>query len=132
MAVDVQVSPGLHRQIDQAVARQRLEHVVEEPDAGLDPGLTPAVQIYPDAEIGLFGGSGNLADTGHDVRVRSSAVGGKAVQRQQCRRIRAQARMCSRALITISMSSGVPIETRRHCVSSGEAETSRTRIPYSS
>ena len=45
-----------------AVPRQRLEHVVEEADAGPHRRLAPAVQIHPDEEIGLLRGAADLAD----------------------------------------------------------------------
>jgi hypothetical protein len=43
------------------VARQELEHVVEETDAGRNLGLARAVEIQLDRNLGLLGGAGNLA-----------------------------------------------------------------------
>jgi hypothetical protein len=50
----VEIAARLDREVQERVTGQRLQHVIEEPDAGLDVGLTPAVQIDPDAEIGLL------------------------------------------------------------------------------
>jgi hypothetical protein len=41
VAVDMQVAIGLDLEVDQAVAGHLVEHVVEEPDAGGQPGITP-------------------------------------------------------------------------------------------
>ena len=43
--VDVQVALGAHRQVDQRMARELVEHVVEEADAGGDVGRAGAVEI---------------------------------------------------------------------------------------
>ena len=45
VVVDVQVALGLDRHVDQGMARQLVEHVVEKADAGRDRGLAGAVEI---------------------------------------------------------------------------------------
>ena len=86
-----------------ACRRQRLEHVVEEADPGVDRGLAAPVEVDPDVQVGLLGGAADLADA------RSRAL-----------LIVPQPRICSSAAAAASMSSGVPIEIRRQSASSGE------------
>src|ERR1044071_3781443 len=43
--VDVQVALGAQRDVDQAVARELLQHMVEEADAGVDVVLAGAVEV---------------------------------------------------------------------------------------
>ena len=45
MAVNFQVALGAHRQIEQPMAPEGGEHVVEKADAGLDVGHAGAVEI---------------------------------------------------------------------------------------
>ena len=59
--VDVQVALGLQLDVDPGVARQELEHVVEEADAGRDLGAAGAVEVQLDGDLGLLGGAGDLA-----------------------------------------------------------------------
>ena len=65
MAVHVQIAPGLDGQVQQAVAGQRLQHVVEETDPGLYPRFALPIQVYPDVKVGLLSGAGDLSDPGH-------------------------------------------------------------------
>ncbi len=46
MEIDVQIPLGAERDVDQAVARQLLQHVIEEADAGLD--VVGAGAVEPD------------------------------------------------------------------------------------
>src|SRR6185437_7513051 len=55
MVVDVQVALGAQRDVDQAVAAELLEHMVEEADAGLDVILAGAVEIDRGGDAGLLG-----------------------------------------------------------------------------
>ncbi len=115
VAVHVQIALRLDGQVEQRVAGQRLEHVVEEADAGLDPGLAAAVEHRPgrgDRFPWWCGGS-------RPTRTVTGPPGSAA-------------RICSSALSTASMSSSVPIEIRRHSASSAAPDTSRTRMPCSS
>ena len=67
VVVDVQVALGLDRHVDQRMARQLVEHMVEEADAGRDVGLAGAVDIDGDRDLGFLG----LAA---DASVRSAAA----------------------------------------------------------
>ena len=49
----MQVALGAQRDVDQAVARQLLEHVVEKADAGRDVVAAGAVEIDGTADLGL-------------------------------------------------------------------------------
>ena len=55
MEVDVQVALGAHGQVEQAVAGEGGEHVVEEADAGGDVRLPRPVEIQGQGDVG-FGG----------------------------------------------------------------------------
>jgi hypothetical protein len=60
VVVDVQIARGRDRQVDQGVARQLIEHVVEEAHAGL-VGINPCpVEVYLDGNLGLRGFAGDL------------------------------------------------------------------------
>src|SRR5262249_50270003 len=97
------------------VPRQRLEHVVEEPDPGACPSIAHPVERHSDAEVGLLGLTMDFRGTRHRESVNGHAV----------------VRIISSAETTASMSSPVPTEIRKQSFSSGAAETSRTRIPKS-
>ena len=45
--IDMQVALGVQRDVDQAVLRELLQHVVEKPDPGRDLGRAGAVEIDP-------------------------------------------------------------------------------------
>ena len=53
MEIDVQVTRRLDREVDQAVARELLQHVVEKADAGRDVAGAAAVEIDGGADRGL-------------------------------------------------------------------------------
>ena len=53
--VDMEVALGVDRQVDQAVAGDLVQHVVEEADAGLDPALAGAVEVDGDRDVGFLG-----------------------------------------------------------------------------
>ena len=58
--VDMQITLCAHRHVDQRVAGQLVEHVIEEADAGLvviNPG---AVEIDGDRDLGLGGLAGDV------------------------------------------------------------------------
>ena len=55
--VDVQVALGLERDVDQGVAGELLQHVVEEADAGRDVIGAGAVEIDGGLDLGLLGGA---------------------------------------------------------------------------
>ena len=53
--IDVQVALGLQRQVEAAVPREQLQHVVEEADAGADVVAALAVDRQRAADVGLLG-----------------------------------------------------------------------------
>src|SRR5262249_56404226 len=53
--IDVQVALGLDREVDARMARQKLEHVVEEADPGRDRRNAGPVEIDRDLDVGLLG-----------------------------------------------------------------------------
>ena len=55
VVVDMQVALGLDREVDARMARQQVEHVVEEADAGRDRRRAGAVEIDLDLDVGLLG-----------------------------------------------------------------------------
>src|SRR3990172_2167343 len=55
--IDVQVALGLQLHVDEAVARQLFQHVVEEADAGRDPRRAGAVEIDRRRDAGFLGGA---------------------------------------------------------------------------
>jgi len=57
VVVDVQIALGLDRNVDARVARQEVEHVVEEADTGRDVRDTFAIEIDRDLDVGLLGGA---------------------------------------------------------------------------
>ena len=61
--IDVQIAFGAHRDIDQRVARQLVEHMVKETHAGLIVIAATAVEIDLDRDVGFGGGAGQGAAT---------------------------------------------------------------------
>ena len=55
MLVDIEIAARLHAEIEEAVAREDVEHVVEERDAGIDLGLAATVDVQLDGDVGLLG-----------------------------------------------------------------------------
>ena len=49
MLIDVEVAVGLQRQVEAAVTREELQHVVEEADPGADVVAAAAVERQPPA-----------------------------------------------------------------------------------
>ena len=85
VAVDVQIALALHIQIDQAVARDLVQHVVEKADAGGQLRLARAVKVEADFDLGLggvardFGGArlvrGGKGDgSGHSEASRAASI----------------------------------------------------------
>jgi hypothetical protein len=71
MAVYVQIASGFDGQIEQAMAGERRQHVVEEADAGIDCSVTTAVEVHADAEIGLVCRAGDFGYSRHGLTVRA-------------------------------------------------------------
>ena len=63
MAVDVQVAGAGDRQVHQGMPGEQLEHVVEKPDPRRDLGSPLAVQVEPQADVGLASRSHDLGGT---------------------------------------------------------------------
>ena len=55
VVVDMQVARGADLQVDQRMARDLVEHMIEKADAGLDIGDAGAVERDADGNFGLFG-----------------------------------------------------------------------------
>ena len=55
VVVDMQVALHLDREVDQRMAGEEVEHMVEEADAGRDLGLAGAVESERHGDIGLVG-----------------------------------------------------------------------------
>jgi hypothetical protein len=51
--VDVQVAFGFHFEVDQAVPRNLLEHVIEKGDAGGEAALAAAIEIQSNGDPGF-------------------------------------------------------------------------------
>ena len=47
------IAPGAHREVDQPVARELVEHVIEERHAGRELGAARAVEIHLDRDLRL-------------------------------------------------------------------------------
>jgi NaMN:DMB phosphoribosyltransferase len=61
--IDVSVAPGRDLQIEQAMAGELVEHVVEEGDAGVHLAATGAIEIQGHVNIGFAGDAMDLAGT---------------------------------------------------------------------
>jgi hypothetical protein len=66
--VDVQVAVSPEREVDQAVPRQRCEHVIEEADTGRNLGDAGAVEVHGQGDIGFLGLAVDRRNSGHDDR----------------------------------------------------------------
>ncbi len=60
MVVDLQIAGRAHGQVDQAVPRQLVQHVVEKPYTGAAVVAAGAVEVQRDRNLGLGGLSGDL------------------------------------------------------------------------
>ena len=88
VGVDLEIARGVDLEIEAPVTTKLVKHVAEEGQAGLDVGLTGAIEIERNVDLGLLGGALVGSSTAH---VRTSV----------------------RASRNRSSSSGVPIVTRR-------------------
>jgi hypothetical protein len=70
VVIDFEIAFGVDGEVDEAVAREEVEHVVEEADAGLGGGLAGAVEVHGDADAGFPGLAGDFggAGVGHGRR----------------------------------------------------------------
>jgi len=71
MCIDVQISLGLHDEVEPAVATELIEHVVEEVQSGDAIGRSIAIEFDADLDLRLFGvpSSGCVS---HSASVRNS------------------------------------------------------------
>lgn len=53
--IDVDITIDLDFQINQRVSGEKSEHVVEEGDSGVDPGISLSVQVQAEFDFGLSG-----------------------------------------------------------------------------
>ena len=83
MPVDVEVARAGDRQVHQGMPGEQLEHVVEEPDAGLHVRPPLAVEVERQADVGLAG----LA---HDLGGPSGVAQGMALGRKRSEESRGQ------------------------------------------
>ena len=87
--VNVHVTAGAHLEVDERMAREQRQQVVQEPDRGLDRHPTRSVQVDPDANLGLRGRSLRGPRSAHDMTSfnasssRPSSGSSRAVARSQ-------------------------------------------------
>jgi hypothetical protein len=55
MGIDMQIALSLDLQVDHAVARHLVEHVIEERDTGGEPALAAAIEIETNENPGFEG-----------------------------------------------------------------------------
>jgi hypothetical protein len=71
MRIDLQIALGLHVQIDQAVARKQIEHVIEKPDARVRRGFSRPIKIERNANLGFTRLAGDFGfSVGHRGHLR--------------------------------------------------------------
>src|SRR5689334_9493688 len=112
VGVELDVARGVHRQVEGAVLAERVQHVVEERDAGGDVGLPGAVEVDLDDDLRLLGDPFHAPHSCH-YSVSFSTASNSTLSPATCR--------------NASFSSGVPIVTRSRCA----MPTSRISTPRS-
>jgi hypothetical protein len=60
MIVDLQIAATLYFEIEEAVAREQFEHVIEKGNAGGDARLAASVEVEDDAHVRLLRLSSNF------------------------------------------------------------------------
>ena len=73
MMIDVQVALGLDVEVDPRMPRQKVEHVIEEADAGRNRRAAFAVEIDGDLDAGFLGGPFHGRLTHHSSPRRARA-----------------------------------------------------------
>src|SRR6185503_12820863 len=91
--IDVQVALRLDLEVEHAVARHLVEHVLEERQVGGEPGRVLAVQVELHPDLGFLGVAGDFCGSHCSASLK--------------------------AVISIRFSSGVPTVTRRLCAIPG-------------
>ena len=112
VGVHFDIALCLHVQAEQAMPAERIQHMVEESNAGVDVGCANPIDIQLKADIGFLGGARDVraAVSCHQVYPRSFRIWANA------------ARNCL-------FSSGEPTDTRRQSVRYCACEKSRTSTP---
>ena len=134
MAVHLKVALAANLQIEQAVAPERGEHVIEKPDARLHVRGARAVKVDGQVDVGLLRGARDVRNAFAHCRspffrhVRSDS--GQLPLRPRSPRPYFD-RISRSAARNSSFSSGLPMETRRQSCSMGARLKSRTRMPRS-
>ena len=77
MSVDMQIAPGVHFQVDHAMARNLVQHVVEERHPGGQAGLACSIQINGDADLGFCRVTLDCCFTHLLIHTKNSPIGGK-------------------------------------------------------
>src|SRR5208282_6110521 len=65
MLIHLQVAFGGEAKIEAAVARDEVQHVIEERNAGRDFGLAPAIEMQAEINLRFFGVAANGGSSGH-------------------------------------------------------------------
>ena len=129
VAVHVQVALRLDGEVEQRVPRERVEHVVEEPDAGAHarpcPGPSRSTRTWRSVSLVVVRVR-ILADARRSriAHLDPELAKVPAAPRHALTASRRRQNLAPARSATASMSSAVPTEIRRHCSSSG---TRRTR-----
>jgi hypothetical protein len=72
VAIDVQIALGLDVEVDQAMAGNLVEHVVEETDAGRELGGAGAVDVQAHPDLGFVGFAGDIGGAvGHKISFKA-------------------------------------------------------------
>ena len=66
MGAGAEVARGANVEVEAAVAREQVEHVVEEPNPGLAPAGSGAVEGQGDVDVGLTGLAFDRGGAAHD------------------------------------------------------------------
>ena len=74
MKIDVAVADGSDGEVEQTVLGEQRQHVIEEPDSRIDLGLTAAVEVEFQTDIGFRRVASDRASTSHDMRFLSAGI----------------------------------------------------------
>ena len=83
VVVDPQVTLAGNVQVNKRVAGEKLQHVIEKSDTGRDLGSALAVEIEPQANVGLAGRADDLGDAMRLVLIQGSKSFGFRRQRER-------------------------------------------------
>ena len=117
----LEVALDLHVEVEQAVARDRVEQVVEEADPGAALARARAVEVQRQLDVGLAGGAMDLRGAAHARRSIDSACTGKPSARASAAPAGARRAAASRGKDTRAM--------RRRNVAGDSADWNRAAPP---